>query len=537
MNTFFTFFTFSLLLSLLNDIFEFNCEGIIMALTCNTSKVPNSTELIFVKAISLPEHFMIVTWSIVSFFCVAPSAKLVATALILVAAATFYFFLHILCKPIEENSTTLSTDDAIEMSDIYSINHKYKKPSLGTGTFYKAAVKAEALCDSAYAVFSEDFSNEDIKSESSPYAIYLGRLFSETAESTVPVTFSCEIFLDDLFNEASKPLAPSGPRISYADAVGYEFMEVRKPRNPDVVGYEVFLGDLFFEEQPEPTPTSNLDSTQVQDIETEPIVQARRYSFATLKAQKAEKDLSIIFAASLSIDNLTFIQASLTQSQHNLNILLSFSNLFTISEERSIAASQSHINMAPISVHELFTSSRFNLKTFNFHEPVPSLRISYADAVGYSQVKVRTPKNPDTLSYDVYLGDLFSEPDLKLLDNEIPPDPVKISYADAVGYDRMELKYPRKSPLVCYEIYLGELFFESETIISQQKSSPFHDCVSKVIELIEFNYTYYITYALTKSIMNNQYFKLSHRNKQPFSRATRFIKSNHYNTMKNIYIY
>jgi len=37
-------------------------------------------------------------------------------------------------------------------------------------------------------------------------------------------------------------------QLSYADAVGYEMMEVRNPRHHPMIGYGVYLGDMFAEQ-------------------------------------------------------------------------------------------------------------------------------------------------------------------------------------------------------------------------------------------------------------------------------------------------
>ena len=95
-----------------------------------------------------------------------------------------------------------------------------------------------------------------------------------------------------------------------------------------------------------------------------------------------------------------------------------------------------------------------------------SRKLSYADAVGYDHMEVKQPRHPPTIGYDVYLGDLFNEPEIQISQPVVPAPIVparRMSYADAVGYAHMETRKPRNPPTVGYDVYLADLFHEEET--------------------------------------------------------------------------
>ena len=114
--------------------------------------------------------------------------------------------------------------------------------------------------------------------------------------------------------------------------------------------------------------------------------------------------------------------------------------------------------------------------------------ISYADAVGYDHVEVRKPRNQPTVGYDVYLGDLFMES----TDLNGHASPIiqmrRLSYADAVGYDHMEVQKPRNQPTIGYDVYLGDLFEESiDMSYHQSRMSQMKEISSN--EAFTYDYT------------------------------------------------
>lgn len=56
---------------------------------------------------------------------------------------------------------------------------------------------------------------------------------------------SCEIQVRNLFPESSQVASKPVRHISYAEAIGYENMQVLQPRNPIILGYDAYIGDLF----------------------------------------------------------------------------------------------------------------------------------------------------------------------------------------------------------------------------------------------------------------------------------------------------
>ena len=637
------FITFLLFISFLNDLFEFSCNDI-LALSCTAPAATVSSpaaatrsDLIFTKAVMFPEAFIKFAWSLISFILVAPSFKHVATALVLAAAAVLCLIFQFSFKTTVEKPSEPSFEDAIEMVDISSSNTKTRKPSNCSRSESVAnrlkdinclsTVKLGSYITSPYSVYVGYLFNEASKSSAlknaSPCLVYLGSLFSEEAKPVKPSTAPYEVNLADLFDEATQCLAAPDRRISYADAVGYEKMEVRKPRNPDVIGYDVYLGDLFFVEELESvpiiealvfekeheteggdpqnivdessatvhrysfaslkarkaymshenifSPSASLDTliaaedatlaTQSNSDNEESNVSTRKYSFASLKAQKAQKELKEIFASKFSIehllasvDGLDYIdeQASLSVSHHVINKLLSFSDLFTI-EEESISPSQIFTPKYPLTLGDFFS--------FESKAPVSQIKemidespraenaevrhMSYADAVGYANMETRRPVNPDAVCYDVYLADLFSEPKQDVLAHDlntslllIDKKVMNLSYADAVGYEFMEQKYPRNIPSVGYDVYLGDLFVEPEqpfivkkAIICELDSK----IVLNLITLIQSNIKFYITSKLAKSIFKHRFNSQGCRNGKFSTSDKRFMKPKLLKNIKKLY--
>jgi len=127
----------------------------------------------------------------------------------------------------------------------------------------------------------------------------------------------------------------------------------------------------------------------------------------------------------------------------------------------------------------------------------PPRCLSYADDVGYDSMEKKGPLlilNP----YEINLELLFKEPDDHDYDNQsisqLREDEIKLqvpklvvetaptsilrrmSYADAVGYETMEQKLPRKSSILLpYEVDLTDLFNETVELDSNSMSSKSHD--------------------------------------------------------------
>lgn len=78
-----------------------------------------------------------------------------------------------------------------------------------------------------------------------------------------------------------------------------------------------------------------------------------------------------------------------------------------------------------------------------------SKAMSYVDAVWYGSLK--------PIGYGIFLRDLFLEPEC-IPTPTVPQAPfLKFSYADAVGYEKIEAKPARSTEPVSYDIYLGDL--------------------------------------------------------------------------------
>jgi len=90
-------------------------------------------------------------------------------------------------------------------------------------------------------------------------------------------------------------------------------------------------------------------------------------------------------------------------------------------------------------------------------------RLSYAEVVGYEHVEVRRARNPPPIGFDVCLGDLFAEPTItesNVNNHESPKIQVKrrLSYAEVVGYEHVEVRRARNPPPIGYAVYLGTIF-------------------------------------------------------------------------------
>jgi hypothetical protein len=339
------------LFTLLNDIFEFYCEDA-FAITCSSVRVPTvlipsikfvPLDLVFVKSVALPETFMRAAWFIISFLTVAPTVKTVAMTIFLAIIALFSLALHFLSFRINKLACFAPSSDLfVYMKDISAIN---------------------VIC----------------KTENDP---------SVDAHNTIK---SC---ISDATAANAKSLTPVNEqqcKLSYADAVGYEHMEIRRPRNPNVVGYaDVYLGDLF----PDIEDTC---STQV-DNSTAP---ACKYSFLSVKAKKAQNLLEE-FALNDSFGSMA--------------------NLFTIEEINEVGFCDPAIeldNLAPI------------IAAISHEMP---RRLSYADAVGYSHMEeVKRPRNGNVIGFDVDLSLLVPE---EVDKNDINVPVIRrMSYSEAFSFN------------------------------------------------------------------------------------------------------
>lgn len=112
-------------------------------------------------------------------------------------------------------------------------------------------------------------------------------------------------------------------------------------------------------------------------------------------------------------------------------------------------------------------------------QPQTLIRMSYADAVGYDFMEVKRPRHPQLFTgYDVGIAELFHEcieepvvsspPSTSNVNSIVDAVAIhsnrRMSYADAVGYDFMEVKRPRRIQLFAgYDCDVSDLFKEPES--------------------------------------------------------------------------
>ena len=86
--------------------------------------------------------------------------------------------------------------------------------------------------------------------------------------------------------------------------------------------------------------------------------------------------------------------------------------------------------------------------------------LSYAEAVGCSHIEIKKSRYPPMIGFDVFLGDLFLDPDSSTLEASksipaLPPKLATLSYAEAVGYSNIEIKRSRYPPMIGFDVFLG----------------------------------------------------------------------------------
>ena len=310
---------------------------------------------------------------------------------------------------------------------------------------------------------------ESVQSVSEPvyrisYADAVGYEHMEVRKPRNPNVLGYDVFIADFFIVTDEPanhvlpadiIAPQkvpSDRISYADAVGYEFMETIKPRNPDVVGYDVYLGDLFPEEE---VHIELPDRNEVR---------VRKPSYADIVGYE-------------------FMETKKPRNSATLGYDVYLGDLFPDED------------IAPFIEDEVI----IKLSTCT-----PVRKLSYADAVGYEFMETR---KAIVVCYDVFLGDLFKEEYIEeMIDTW--PIPKKFSYADAVGYDQMETRRPLNPNSVGYDVFLGDLFAENENREAKNQVSVDVDYIALILNLIERfkNQMIYSGVKVTKMILHDTHF-------------------------------
>jgi hypothetical protein len=214
MNTLFTLF---ILITLLNDIFEFYCQDMFSS-TCKASLAPVSssaaaTELIFIKAVMLPEWFSKFAWFLLCRFTATTTVKAVAMTIVLASIATLALLYHIKSKSPLSLEYSKSEDDFIEMIDISAVSHV-------------------TVNKNPFSHFSPD--NEPFKEKKT-------LLLPSAPIKAVSYT-------GDLFPESYYVAPAPARRMSYSEAVGYANIVTKPPRHGHTIESYVYLGDLFPEE-------------------------------------------------------------------------------------------------------------------------------------------------------------------------------------------------------------------------------------------------------------------------------------------------
>jgi hypothetical protein len=231
-NTMNTLFTFFILITLLNDIFEFYCQDMFSSSTCKAPLAPVSssaaaTELIFIKAVVLPEWFLKFASFLLCCFTATATVKAVAMTIVLASIATLALLYHIKSKTLLSLEYSKSEDDFIEMIDISAVSHVTvnKKP---------------------FSHFSPD--NEPFKEKKT---LLLPSAPIKAVSYTVNV--------GDLFPESYYVVPAPARSMSYAEAVGYANVVTKPPRHGHTIESYAYLGDLFPEEA-----TNNTQSPPVR---------------------------------------------------------------------------------------------------------------------------------------------------------------------------------------------------------------------------------------------------------------------------------
>jgi hypothetical protein len=216
MNTFFTFF---ILITILNDIFELYCQDMFSstfkAPLAPVSSSAAATELIFIKAVVLPEWFLKFTWFLLCRFTSTTTVKAVAMAIALASMAALSLFINIKSKKPLIVKFTESEDDFIEMIDISAVSY--------------VAVNKKPL--SHFTPDNEPFGKKKI------FALPSAPV--RASPSTVNVGY--------LLPDSSYAVPAPARRMSYADAVGYGDIVTKPRRYCHTIEPHVYLGDFIRE--------------------------------------------------------------------------------------------------------------------------------------------------------------------------------------------------------------------------------------------------------------------------------------------------
>ncbi len=87
-------------------------------------------------------------------------------------------------------------------------------------------------------------------------------------------------------------------------------------------------------------------------------------------------------------------------------------------------------------------------------------------------MEVRKSRHPPMIGFDVSLGDLFAEPE-SIQEASVPQVAERrLSYADAVGYEKMEVRKSRHHPMIGFDVSIGDLDLFAEPEINQQVPAP-----------------------------------------------------------------
>lgn len=208
--------------------------------------VPAATSVIYIKTVPIPEGFMNLTWKLASLLIHAPSSTRFAVTLLMAATAVLALLLHCVVFPVSK-----------VVHDNFDAKPEIKTSEFMTNEPQSTKSKEDPSDDRA------DFELTDFGQHPQgnlPRYPQRPACVNGFLEGVGPSQLTPEIHAVPSDTDV-KPR-----KLSYAEAVGFEHMETRKPRNPNFMGYaDVYLADFFKEPVPplvkvaisEPIKTTN----------------------------------------------------------------------------------------------------------------------------------------------------------------------------------------------------------------------------------------------------------------------------------------
>lgn len=193
-------------------------------------------DLVYIKSVALPEVFLSILWKVCSPFMSEPTPLLALSSILSVLLAIVLFSCVVSKVKVEPfvGSPCFDDDVSFVMSDIKeAASNKMKTEESNPFTAFSGK---DEILSADHSPFPKEVNpiTKDRGHEQLGFCISLENLFndSEIAESKI---------------NANVEQQDCSPKMSYTDAVGYEFMETPKPRYPVTFVSIASLESLFLD--------------------------------------------------------------------------------------------------------------------------------------------------------------------------------------------------------------------------------------------------------------------------------------------------